>query len=68
LWISKMSIPMVRMLYSLRPKLLECFDRNKILRNLRRICKNAQLGFNPDLNQLFNELFCIQNRVVNKKI
>ena len=67
-WTSKMSIPMMRMLYFLCPKLIECFDRNTNTKESMKNLKNAQLGSNPGLNQLFNELFCIQNKVINKKI
>jgi hypothetical protein len=38
----------------------------QILRNLRGICENAQLGSNSNLNKLSNELFYIQNGAVNK--
>jgi hypothetical protein len=58
--------------YSLRPKLLECFDWNtkikEFVRNLWGICENAQLGSNLSLNKLSNELFYTQNEVVNRKI
>jgi hypothetical protein len=35
---------------------------------MKKIYKNVQLGPDVDLNQLSNELLCIQNGVVNKKI
>jgi hypothetical protein len=54
--------------YSLRPKVLECFDWNTNIKEFVRICEIAQLGFNPSLNKLFNELFYTQNRAFNKKI
>jgi hypothetical protein len=40
------------------PNYLSVLIGTQILRNLWGICKNAQLGLNPDLNQLSNELFC----------
>jgi hypothetical protein len=38
----------------------------QILRNLWRLCENAQLGYDPSLNKLFNEIFYTQNGFVNK--
>jgi hypothetical protein len=49
------------------PYYLSIFIGTQILRNLWGICKNAQFGSNQGLGQLSNELFCIQNWVVNKK-
>jgi hypothetical protein len=50
------------------PNYLSDLIGTQILRNLWGICENAKLGFNPGLNKLSNELFFIQNGVVNKKI
>jgi hypothetical protein len=50
------------------PNYLSVLIGTQILRNLWRICENAQLGSNPSLNKLSNELFYTQNGVVNKKI
>jgi hypothetical protein len=55
-------------MYSLRPKLLDTFDKNKILRNLWGIYKNAQLVIDPVLNKLSNELFHTENGAINQKI
>jgi hypothetical protein len=65
----------IKSLYSLCSIILDTFDENKnIIRYLWGICKNTQLGLDPDLNKLSNELFCIQNELfciqkgVNQKI
>jgi hypothetical protein len=50
------------------PNYVSVLIGTQILRNFWGIYKNAQLGSNSSLNQLSNELFCIQNGVVNKKI
>jgi hypothetical protein len=50
------------------PNYLSVLIGTQILRNLWGICENVQLGFNPSLNKLSNELFYTQNQVVNKKI
>jgi hypothetical protein len=50
------------------PNYLSVLIGIQILRNLRGICENAQLGFNLSLNKLSNEIFYTQNGVVNKKI
>jgi hypothetical protein len=49
------------------PNYLSILIVTQILRNLWGICKNVQLGFNLDLHQLSNELFCTQNKVVKKR-
>jgi spore coat protein CotF len=40
----------------------------KILKNLWEICKNAHLEYDQKLNQLSNELFYTQTKVISKKI
>jgi hypothetical protein len=50
------------------PNYLSVFIGTQMLRNLWGICENTQLGSNPSLNKLSNELFYTQNGVVNKKI
>jgi hypothetical protein len=50
------------------PDYLSVLIGSQRLKNFWGICENAQLGSNPSLNKLSNELFYIQNGVVNKKI
>jgi hypothetical protein len=45
----------------------ECFDWNTNIKEFVRNLQNTQLQSNPNLNELSNELFCIQNRIFNKK-
>jgi hypothetical protein len=50
------------------PNYFSVINETQILKNLWGICKNYKLKVDSDLNQLSNELFCIQNRVVSKKM
>jgi hypothetical protein len=43
------------------PNYLSVFTGTQILKNPWWICENAQLGANPSLNELSNELFYTQN-------
>jgi hypothetical protein len=50
------------------PNYLSLLIETQVLRNLWGICEIAQLGSNPSLNKLSNELLYAQNGVVNKKM
>jgi hypothetical protein len=55
-------------MYSLRPIILDTFDKNKNTKESMKNLQNAQLGLDPVLNQLSNELFYIQKKAINQKI
>jgi hypothetical protein len=50
------------------PNYLILLTRTRILRNLWGIYKNAQLGLDPVLTKLSNELFYSQNGATSQKI
>jgi hypothetical protein len=50
------------------PNYLTLLTRTRILRNVWRIYKNAQLGLDSILNKLSNELFYTQNEATSQKI
>jgi hypothetical protein len=50
------------------PNYLSVLIGTQILRNLWGIYEIVQLGSNPSLHKLFNELFFTQNGVINNKI
>ena len=50
------------------PNFLSVFIGTQILKNLCRICKNAKLGLDFNLNQLYYNQICIQKGAINKNI
>jgi hypothetical protein len=54
--------------YSLPPKLLDSFDKNKNIKESMRNLQKCPTRNYPVLNKLSNELFYTQNEATSKKI